>query len=138
MRFFSKKKKPEPEKTKPRPIDTLFLNFILDTIHKLPNEKKEILKKIDLNKVYSTDFKDWKKTLKKVLHLSDTIEIAIKDLWLTNSEIAKRDGIELSPEEFAIKFNENFLVPNSKIDIWENESDLIRAKKRIEESYLAE
>ena len=53
-------------------------------------------------------------------------------------EYAKRDGIELSPEEFAIKFNENFLVPNSKIDIWENESDLIRAKKRIAESYLAE
>jgi hypothetical protein len=138
MKFFTRKKKPEPEKTKPQPIDTFFHLFILDTIHKLPNEKKEILKKVDLDKVYSTDFNDWKKTLKKVLHLSDTIEITIKDLWLTNSEIAKRDGIERSPEEFAIKLTENFLAPNSKIDVWENESDLIRARKRIAESYLAE
>ena len=52
MRFFSGKKKPEPEKAKPRPIDTFFHLFILDTIHKLPNEKKEIIKKNDLDKVY--------------------------------------------------------------------------------------
>lgn len=138
MKFFSRKKKSEPKENKSRPIDTFFQLFILETIQRLPTEKKEILTKVDLDKVFSTDFNDWKKTIKKVLHLSDTIEIAIKDLWLTNSVIAKRDGIELSPEEFSIKFTENFVTPNSKIDVWENESDLISAKKRISESYLAE
>lgn len=72
------------------------------------------------------------------MNLSDTIEISIKDLWLRNSEIAKRDNIELSPEKFAFMFTEEFLVENSKIDIWENESDLTYAKKRIAESNLAE
>jgi hypothetical protein len=138
MKFFSRKKKSEPKENKARPIDTFFQLFILETIQRLPTEKKEILTKVDLDKVFSTDFNDLKKTIKKVLHLSDTIEIAIKDLWLTNSAIAKRDGIELSPEEFSIKFTENFVTPNSKIDVWENESDLISAKKRILESYLAE
>ncbi|MFD2914720.1 hypothetical protein [Psychroserpens luteus] len=138
MRFFSRKKKPEPKKTNARPIDTFFHLFILDTIHRLPTEKKEILKKVDLDKVYLTDFNDWKKTIKKVLNLSETIEIAIKDLWLRNSEIAKRDNIELNPEEFALLVTEKFLAENSKIDVWENESDLINAKKRISESYLSE
>jgi hypothetical protein len=141
MRFFSKKKKHEAEKTKPRPIDKLFHDFILDTIKISRNKKKERLKKNYLENMYSNEFdaeEVSKEILQEVLHLSDTIEIAIKDLWLTNSEIAKRDGIELSPEKFAIKFKENFLTPGSKIDIWENESDLIRAKERIAESYLAE
>jgi hypothetical protein len=138
MKFFSKKKKPEPRETNPQPIDTFFQLYILDTIQKLPAEKKEILKKIDLDKVFSTDFNDWKKTIKKVLNLSDTIEIAIKDLWLRNSEIAKKDNTELSPEEFAILFTKNFVAEDSKIDIWESESDLNNAKKRIAESNLAE
>ena len=138
MKFFSRKKNSEPKKTSPQPIDTFFHLFILDTIHKLSTEKEEILKKIDLDKVFSTDFNDWKKTIKKVLNLSDTIEIAIKDLWLRNSEIAKKENIELSPEEFAMTFTKEFLVENSKIDIWENESDLTTAKKRIRESNLAE
>nr|WP_321226492.1 hypothetical protein [uncultured Psychroserpens sp.] len=138
MKFFSRKKRPKPKETNARPIDTFFQLFILDTIHKLPTEKKEIIKEVDLDKVFSTEFNDWKKTIKKVLNLSDTIEIAIKDLWLRNSEIAKRDNTELSPEEFAILFTKKFTAENSKIDVWENESDLISAKKRIAESNLGE
>ena len=138
MRFFSRKKKLEPKETNPQPIDTFFQLFILDTIQKLPAEKKEILKKIDLDKVFSTDFNDWKKTIKKVLNLSDTIEIAIKDLWLRNSEIAKNDGTELNSDRFADLFIENYYIENSKVDIWESESDLNSAKKRIVESNLAE
>jgi hypothetical protein len=119
-------------------INVFFKLFILDTIKELPTDKREILKEMNLDKVFSTDFGDWKKTIKKVLNLSDTIEIAIKDLWLRNSEIAIKDGIELNAEQFADLFIENYLFEHSKVDVWDNESDLINAKKRIAESTLAE
>ena len=137
MKFFSWKKKPEPQKTNMN-IDVFFKTFILDTLKELPTEKNELIENMNLDKVFSTDFNDWKKTIKKVLNLSDTIEIAIKDLWLRNSEISKNNGNELTADEFADLFIENYYTENSKVDVWENESDLNNAKKRIAESNLAE
>jgi len=137
MKLFSWKKKPEPPKTDMN-INVFFKAFILDTLKELPTEKSELIGNMNLDNVFSTDFNDWKKTIKKVLNLSDTIEIAIKDLWLRNSEIAKNDGTELNADQFADLFIENYYVENSKVDIWESESDLNNAKKRIAESNLTE
>ncbi|WP_194767413.1 hypothetical protein [Tamlana sp. I1] len=137
MKLFSWKKKPEPPKTDMN-INVFFKAFILDTLKELPTEKSELIRNINLDNVFSTDFNDWKKTIKKVLNLSDTIEIAIKDLWLRNSEIAKNDGTELNADQFADLFIENYYVENSKVDIWESEFDLNNVKKRIAKSNLAE
>ena len=137
MKLFSWKKKPEPPKTDMN-INVFFKAFILDTLKELPTEKSDLIRNMNLDNVFSTDFNDWKKTIKKVLNLSDTIEIAIKDLWLRNSEIAKKDQTELNADQFADLFIENYYVENSKVDIWESESDLNNAKKRIAESNLAE
>ena len=137
MKLFSWKKKPEPPKTDMN-INVFFKAFILDTLKELPTEKSDLIGNMNLDNVFSTDFNDWKKTIKKVLNLSDTIEIAIKDLWLRNSEIAKNDGTELNADQFADLFIENYFVENSKVDIWESETDLNNAKKRIAESNLAE
>lgn len=137
MKFFSRKKKPEPQKTDMN-VNVFFKAFILDELKELPTEKRDMIEKMNLDKVFSTDFNDWKKTIKKILNLSDTIEIAIKDLWLRNSEIAKNEGNELNADQFADLFIENYYAENSKIDIWGNETDLSDAKKRIAESNLAE
>ncbi|WP_116769390.1 hypothetical protein [Maribacter litoralis] len=137
MKLFSWKKKPEPPKTDMN-INVFFKAFILDTLKELPTEKSDLIGNMNLDNVFSTDFNDWKKTIKKVLNLSDTIEIAIKDLWLRNSEIAKNDGTELNADQFADLFIENYYLENSKVDIWESESNLNNAKKRIAESNLAE
>ena len=137
MKLFSWKKKPEPQKNDMN-INVFFKVFILDTLKELPTEKSELIVNMNLDKVFSTDFNDWKKTIKKVLNLSDTIEIAIKDLWLRNSEIAKNDGTELNADQFADLFIEKYYVENSRVDIWESESDLNNAKKRIAESNLEE
>ena len=137
MKFFSWKKNPEPQKTDMN-IDVFFKAFILDTLRELPTEKNELIENMNLDKVFSTDFNDWKKTIKKVLNLSDTMEIAIKDSWLRNSEISKNNGNELTADQFADLFIENYYMENSKVDVWESESDLNNAKKRITESSLAE
>ena len=119
-------------------IDIFFKAFILDTLKKLPEEQHNSIKEMNLDKVFSTDFGDWKRTIKTTLNLSDTIEIAIKDLWLRNSQVSQNNGEDLTESEFADLFIENYFAENSKIDIWETESDLLNAKKRISESYLAE
>ncbi len=137
MKLFSWKKKTEPKKTD-MTIDIFFKDFILDTLKELPAEKITLIEEMNLDKVFLTDFGNWKKTIKKVLNLSDTIEIAIKDLWLRNSKKPEKDGTELTAERFADLFIENYYIEDSKIDIWENESDLNNAKKRIAESNLAE
>ena len=137
LKLFSWKKKSESQKTDMN-INVFFKAFILDTLKELPAEKSSMIEEMNLDKVFSTDFGNWKKTIKKVLNLSNTIEIAIKDLWLRNSEIAKNDGTELNADQFADLFIENYYVENSKVDIWESESDLNNAKKRIAESNLAE
>ena len=137
MKLFSWKKKPEPKKTDMN-INVFFKSFILDTLKELPAEKNTLIEEMNLDKVFSTDFGNWKKTIKKVLNLSDTIEIAIKDLWLRNSKIPENDGTDLTAERFADLFIENYYIEDSKVDIWESESDLNIAKKRIAESNLAE
>ncbi len=131
MKLFSWKKKSESQKNKIN-IDMFFKAFILDTLKELPAEKNSMIEEMNLDNVFSTDFNDWKKTIKKVLNLSETIEIAIKDLWLRNSEVVKKnEGTELNAEQFADLFIENYYKEDSKVDVWENELDLDIAKKRI-------
>lgn len=137
MKLFSWKKKSEPTKTDMN-INVFFKAFIMDTLNELPTEKLNLIRNMNLDNVFSTDFNDWKKTIKKVLNLSETIEIAIKDLWLRNSEIAKKERTELSADQFADFLIENYYVENSKVDIWESNSDLNNAKKRRAESNLVE
>ena len=137
MKFFNWKKKSEPEKSDMN-IDIFFKAFILDTLNALPPEKNSLIEEMNLDKTFNTDFGNWKKTIKKVLNLSDTIEIAIKDLWLRNSKIAENEGSELIEDQFANLFIKNYYAEDSKIDIWEDESVLLLAKKRIADSNLAD
>ena len=118
MKLFSWKKKPKTPKTDMN-INVFFKAFILDTLKELPTEKNDLIEKMNLDKIFSTDFNDWKKTIK-------------------NSEISKNDGTELNADQFADLFIENYFVENSKVDIWENESDFNNAKNRIAESNLSE
>lgn len=136
MKFFNWKKKPEPKKTE-IDINIFFKYFILSTLKELPAETDAKIKKLELDKVFSTNFSDWKMTIKKVLNLSSTIEIAIKDLWLRNHKIPDDNGDLVSPEHFADLFIHNYYAENSKVDVWQNESVLIDAQKRIAESHLA-
>jgi hypothetical protein len=111
-------------------MNILFENFVLDTINKLPEEKIEQLNSMDLAKVFKIEPKHWKLVIKQVLHLSDTIEIAILDLWYKNQDIAAQQKIEYLPTQFAMDFVDNFLKDDSKIDIWDGDS-LNQAKERI-------
>jgi hypothetical protein len=135
MKIFGKKKEidknsPTSQHYEETPINILFGNFILSTINRLPKEKNEQLNAMNLAKVFHTEPKDWRLVLKQVLHLSDTIEIAILDLWYENQEKALQRNVEYMPNQFVADFINSFLSTNSQIDAWDSNS-LNRAKERI-------
>lgn len=133
MGLFSKKKKTDGpnDRYKDSPILILFENYILDTIGQLPADKKNVMNDLGLDKVFNTTTKDWKQIVRQVLNLSDTIDIAILDLWYRNREIAKGQGIDYEPTHYAMDFADNYLKDDSKIDVWDGDS-LEVARQRIE------
>ena len=64
------------------------------------------------------------------LHLSETIEIAIWDLWIRNSANAELHGWDYHPWHFAQDFARNYVADDSRVDIWEGDA-LEQAKARI-------
>jgi hypothetical protein len=115
-----------------RPLDYFFELYVISTLNKLPEETELALE--EFNNKHPSFFEstngDWKAYVKKQLHLSDTIEIAVWDLWIRNSANAKNYGWEYHPWHYAQNFLDNYSADGSKVDIWEGNS-LELAKKRI-------
>ena len=134
MGLFSRRKKQDGlnDRYKDSPILILFENYILDTIGQLPVDKKNGMNDLGLDNVFKTETKDWKEIVRQVLNLSDTIDIAILDLWYKNREIAKRQSIDYEPTQYAMDFADNYLKDDSKVDVWEGDS-LEVARQRIEQ-----
>lgn len=133
--FFRKKKETGKEDRRyiDNPVFIFFENFILDTIGYLPEEKIEIIEQMDLASVFKTEQKDWKEIVKEVLGLSDTIEIAILDLWYKNKAILKEQGMDYEPVQYAKDFVDNYLKEGSLVDVWEGDN-LAQAKERIKQA----
>jgi len=114
------------------PMIAVFECYVLEVLGRLSAEKSAGMAKLNLPKVLQTRAQDWKGAVKEKLHLSDTIAIAIWDLWYTNQEVEREKHLELSAGEFVMGFVDNFLKEGSPIDVWTGES-LARAKERIAE-----
>lgn len=57
-------------------------------------------------------------TSAEALHLSETIDIAILDLWYTNRDAHEAAGSALAPEAFAGMFVEEYSKDGSRADVW--------------------
>jgi hypothetical protein len=117
-----------------RPMDFFFEMFIVDVLELLPDET--LLALDDFSNRFPDFFKDydgdWKRYVKGQLNLSNTIEIAIWDLWIRNSKIVQEQGSSYHPWHFAINFSNEFFAKGSKVDVWQGNA-LELAKKGIEE-----
>ncbi|QUI65067.1 hypothetical protein GSF04_22360 [Pseudoalteromonas sp. A22] len=115
-----------------QPLDYFFELYIISVLEKLPNETEAALQ--EFNRKHPSFFEstngDWRVYVKQQLHLSNTIDVAIWDLWIRNSANAKNNGWEYHPWHFAQNFLENYFAEGSKIDIWEGNSVEI-AKQKI-------
>ena len=78
----------EQPRYKQNPIYLFFESFVLDTIGYLPRERSTGIQSMNLQKVFKTRAVEWHAVLREKLHLSETIDIAILDLWYRNQDIA--------------------------------------------------
>ena len=138
---FSRKPKPTTILEHPRyakePINLLFEALILDVIGHLPDAKRQALQAMNLQKVFNTRASEWRAVLRETLHLSDTIDVAILDLWYRNRDVARQQGQEYDPVSFSQDFADHYLVDDSKVDVWPGDA-LEVARKRIAEYRAAE
>lgn len=126
---FGKKRAPEPPVGQPGPMDVLFANYVLDVIGHLPAERRSGVEALapKLQASLRTSASDWRGIIREALHLSQTIDLAILDLWFTNSDRAVESGVPLPPGDFAMMFVAKYREPGSQIDVWPGDS-LERAK----------
>jgi hypothetical protein len=89
----------EPERYENRPLILILDNYVLDCIGELPSDKKSLITSI-VQKAFGGGA-DWKKTVRDVLQLSESIEDNIRSLWSENQKIAAQNNSELHPVQFA-------------------------------------
>lgn len=112
MRWFRKSATPTPKATMDsryagKPLLILLEGYILDCIGHLPRERDAALTQV-VQQVYGGG-SDWKATLRSVLHLEDTLDNHLREMWANNQGIAHTFGTKLTPEDFARQVvDENF------------------------------
>lgn len=129
---FKKKQSPpaiDPARYQANPINLFFEDLILDILGRLPAKRSADLEKMNLQKVFATEATGWKEAVRETLHLSDTFDVAVWDLWIRNrSHFAQSaDG----DRHFAQNFADMYMADDSKVDVWP-EGALDAAKARIE------
>jgi hypothetical protein len=128
-----KKKPAEPapaaSRYKESPINLFFEDLILDILGQLPAERSSATQAMNLQKVFSTQATEWKAVVRETLHLSETFEIAVLDLWIRNREHYEEtaEGYRAFAQDFADKY----MADDSKVDVWPDGA-LAAAKERIQ------
>ena len=114
---------------KENPIYIFFEGYILDVIGKLPSEEASAFQEMGLQKVFKSKATEWRHIVQEVLGLSTTIDTAILDLWIRNSD-CYFDNVE-GYRAYAQDFTDNYMKEESKVDVWTPET-LQAAEYRIQ------
>lgn len=117
---------------KDKPVLLLFEIFVLDVIGRLTAEKRKGIQDLNIKKIFNTKAEHWKPALREVLQLSNTIETAIQDSWITKLAENGDSDENIDPETFAREFADRYFKEDSKVDVWADGA-LESAKGRIEE-----
>jgi hypothetical protein len=125
----------EPTLSDPRyakdPMALFFEGYVLSVLGCLQPEKDKAFQAMNIGRVLKTSATDWRGAVRESLHLSDTIDVAILDLWYRNTEISEKQGALYDPQHFAQDFVDQYNVEGSRVDIWP-EGALDAAKLRVE------
>jgi hypothetical protein len=120
----------ENPRYKANPVDFFFENYILDVVGQLASDKAQAIQAMNLQKIFKTKSNEWRESVRETLHLSNTIDIAILDLWYRNQEIALAQGTSYSAPQFAMNFVDEYMKDGSRVDVWPPGA-LAAAEKRI-------
>ena len=89
----------EPDRYRGRPLLIVLENYVLAAIGVLPADAEQRLTQL-VKSVFGGD-DDWKRTVRQQLELDGDIDGSFRELWDRNRAIAKQNGIELHPVQFA-------------------------------------
>ena len=120
----------EHPRYKENPVYLIFECYIEDTIGHLPEKKSRAIQDMNLQKVFKTKSTAWKSVIRETLLLSDTIDIAIQDLWYQNRDDFMDNRGQFDTYLFSQVFTNEFMEDGSTIDVWPPGA-LYAAKERI-------
>ena len=73
---------------------------------------------MNLQKVFKTQASAWKAVIRETLLLSDTIDIAIQDLWYQNREDFMNNEGQFDTYLFSQVFTNEFMEDGRMLDVW--------------------
>ena len=123
----------EHPRYKENPIYLFFESYIRSVIGQLPPERESAIAGMNLQKVFRTDASEWRAVVREVLHLSETIDIAILDLWYRNREHFRDDSGAYDAIWFSQVFTDEYMKDASQVDVWSSGA-LEAAKARIRDA----
>ena len=88
--------------------------YVLWAIGELPQTNQDILNTMapKLQSIYGGGG-EWHDAIAAAMHMPPEMPAAIRDMWVRNLEIARANGVTLSPQKFAEMFvDENFADEN--------------------------
>ena len=89
----------EPERYRGRPLLVVLENYVLAAIGELPAERHAGVGQI-VQRVFGGG-DDWMQTVREQLHLSDSLDESLRQMWVRNQEIARQNAVPLHPVQFA-------------------------------------
>lgn len=101
-----------------QPIYLFFEDLILAVLGFLGVADYERLERMELWRVFGLERSSWSAAVRAQLNLSETIDIAIRDLWIRQSEAQARQGRQYHPLAFAQDFVDQFYAEGSEVDVW--------------------
>jgi len=117
MGLFGFGKKPQPvDRYAGKPFLKLVDSFVLKCISQLDSSQEILLLQMTpkLQEVYSSNG-TWEEIVVAQLHFPSNINEAIQAMWFKNQDIAKQNGVALTPMQFVEMFVANNVeAPNSK------------------------
>ena len=104
MKWFGKKSDTVPrpvsrDRYAGNPLLILLENYVLSCIGCLAPDKEEGVSAA-VQRVYGGG-SDWKATLRSTLHLDNSLDEQLHQMWLKNQQIATQENQTLLPEDFA-------------------------------------
>ena len=93
-----------------KPLLKLLESYVLWTIGQLPEKDAVLLKEMTpkLQSIYGMQG-DWQQIIGAEMQFPPNMPTLVKDLWTKNTEIARTNGVALTPQQFAEMFVDNNL-----------------------------
>ncbi len=89
----------KPERYRGRPLFLILENYVLAAIDALDSNANARLAQI-VKRVYGGD-DDWRKTVRDVLGLDESLDDSLREMWRQNRVVAQQQRVELHPVQFA-------------------------------------